>query len=168
MSQERTHQIVYFETALPSVFHQSPEEFLFYLERDGNKFLQFYWEQVGKSFSASGRGDAYGLNYFVRKPDKNVSIVVVLLPSPREAGEAYYEAFVYRPRRITPILRISDMTAVFALTMTSENGEAARTAIVERTRKDQSIEHGAGTQPVVEDFYQAVLGLIRDSRGNIR
>jgi hypothetical protein len=167
MSEERSHQCVFFETALPVVFHQTPEDFLFYLERDGNKFLQFYWEQAGKSISPAERADAYGLNYIVRKPKNNVTIAIVLLPAPQKVGEAYYEVFIYRPLRVTPILRISDVTSVFALTKASDDGEKNKTTIIERTRKEQSIDHGMGTEPVVEDFYLAVLELIRDSRGNL-
>ncbi len=167
MSVERSHQRVFYESALPSVFHATPEDFLFYLERDGNKFLQFYWEQAGKSFSISDRADGYGLNYIIRKPEKAVTVAVVLLPAPQVTDEAYFEVFIYRPRRVTPILRISDMTAVFAQTLISSDGEKPRTNIIECTRKEQIIDHGPGPEPVVEEFYLAVLELIRDSRGNL-
>ena len=167
MSVERSYQRVFYETALPSVFHATPEDFLFYLDRDGNKLLKFYWEQVGKSFTISDRVDAYGLNYIIRKPKDTVTVALVLLPTPQVTDEAYFEAFIYRPRRVTPILRISDRTAVFAQTLVSSNGEKAMTHIIERTRKEQTIDHGPGPEPMVEDFYLTVLELIRDSRGNI-
>jgi hypothetical protein len=167
MPVERSHQRVFFESALPSIFHKSPGDFLFYLDRDGNKFLTFYWEQVGKSINPSDRVEAIGINFIFRKPDKNVTIAIVFLPKPQVAGEAYYTAFVYRPRRVTPILRISDITAVYALTLVSKGGEKAGTSIIELTRKQQTIEHGDGPDPIAEDFYLAVLELIRDSRGNL-
>jgi hypothetical protein len=167
MSVERSHQRVFYESALPSVFHATPEDFLFYLDRDGNKFLQFYWEQAGKSVSMSDRADVYGLNYVVRKPEKAVTVAIVLLPAPQETEEAYFEAFIFRPRRVTPILRISDMTAVFAQTLECSNGEISRTNIIELTRKEKTIDHGPGPEPVVEEFYLTSLELIRDSRGNL-
>jgi len=167
MTGERSHQRVFFETALPTVFHKTPEDFLYYLDRDGNKFLNFYWEQVGKSINPSDRAEAIGINFIFRKPEKNVTIAIVFLPLPQLAGEAYYTAFVYRPRRVTPILMITDRTAVFALTMVSKDGEKPGTAIIELTRKQQAIEHGDGPDPIAEDFYLAVLDLIRDSRGNL-
>jgi hypothetical protein len=164
---ERSYQRVFYETALPSIFHATPEDFLFYLERDGNKFLKFYWEQVGKRHRISDRMDAYGLNYIIRKPKEKVTVALVLLPVPQVTDEAYFEAFVYRPRRLTPVLRISDITTVFAQTLASSAGDKVITKIIERTRKDQTIDHGLGPEPVVEEFYRAVLELIRDSRGNI-
>ncbi len=167
MVSERTQQIVYFEEVLPSVFHDSPGEFLFYLERDGNKFLRFYWDKAGMNFPESTRVEAFGLNYLIREPQKDVTIALVLLPAPQVIGEAFFEALIYRPRRVTPILRISDMTSVFALTMAVVEGGVHQTNIIERTRKDATLEHGVGPAPVVEDFYQAVLELIRDSRGNL-
>jgi hypothetical protein len=167
MSLERSHQRIFYESALPSIFHATPEDFLFYLDKDGNKFLQFYWEQVGKSLGISDRADGYGLNYIVRKPENAVTVAIVLLPTPQVTEEAYFEAFIYRPRRVTPILRITDMTAVFSHTLVSSNGEKTRTNIIERTRKEQIIDHGPGPEPVVENFYLAVLELICDSRGNL-
>jgi hypothetical protein len=167
MSVEHSHQRVFYESALPSIFHATPKDFLFYLDRDGNKFLQFYWEQVGKSLGNSDRADGYGLNYIVRKPEKSVTVAMVLLPAPQVTAEAYFEAFIYRPCRVTPILRISDMTAIFAQTLISSDGKIPRTNIIECTRKEQIINHGPGPEPVVEEFYLAVLELIRDSRGSL-
>jgi hypothetical protein len=167
MSSRRSHATVFQEDALPSVFHKTPEEFIFYLERDGNKFLRFYWEKVGKSYPEAGRADSYGLNYVIRRPQVSVTIVLVLMPAPRKSGEAYYEAFIYRPKRITPILRINDMTSVFTLTMADPVNDSPKTRIMERTRKGGSLDHGEGSAPIVEDFYNAVVELIRDSRGNL-
>jgi hypothetical protein len=167
MSPERSHQCVFYETALPAVFHETPEDFLYYLERDGNKFLLFYWEQVAKSITPSDRGDSYGINFIIHRLQSNVTIAMVLLPAPQRPDEAYYEAFVYRPRRVTPILRISDMTTVYALVLVSPPGELPRTSILEYTKKVQSLNHGDGPEPVVEDFYRSVLELLRDSRGSL-
>jgi hypothetical protein len=167
MSEVRSQQREFYQSALPGLFHATPGDFLYYLERDGNKFLHFYWEQVGKGFSVSDRVDANGLNYTMREPDKGVTIAMVLLPIPRLEGEAYFEAFIYRPHRVTPILRISDRTAVFALTLSHSEGVVPITNIVEFTRKAQTINHGIGPNPAIEDFYQAVIEIIRDSRGNL-
>ncbi len=167
MNTERSHQVVFCEDALPSVFHQTPDQFLQYLERDGNKFLKFYWEQVSKSFVESVRADSYGLNYVIRQPQKDVTIAMVMLPAPQKNGEAYLEAFIYRPRRVTPILLINDMTAVFELVKATDSSENAKTMIIERTRKGESIEHGDGPAQTIEAFYRAVIELLKDSRGNL-
>jgi hypothetical protein len=167
MAAERSQQVVFFEDALPSVFHATPGDFLFYLERDGNKFLRFYWDRVGKGFVEPERMEAFGLNYIIRKPQNDTTIAIILMPAPQKIGEAYYEAFIYRPRRVTPILMINDSTSVFALIMTNPIGENDNTTIVERTRKGEAIDHGEGPAPIVEDFYKVVLELIRDSRGNL-
>jgi hypothetical protein len=167
MATEQSQQIVFFEDVLPSVFHEAPGDFLFYLERDGNKFLRFYWDRAGKNFTEPNRAEALGLNYVIHKPQNDVTIALVLMPMPQAVGEAYYEAFIYRPRRVTPILRISDMTSVFALIMVAGENDTHKTAIIERTRKETTLEHGEGPAPVVENFYKASLELIRDSRGNL-
>ena len=163
----RSHPVVFFEDALPSVFHQSPVQFLYYLERDGNKFLNFYWEQVAKNFAESDRVDPYGLNYVIRLPQKDVTIAMVIMPAPQNNGEAHLEAFVYRPRRVTPILRINDMTGVFALVKAPDISGNPKTRIIERTRKGESIERGEGPPPTTDEFYRVVIELIKDSSGNL-
>jgi hypothetical protein len=167
MAAARSQQIVFFEDVLPSVFHEAPGDFLFYLERDGNKFLRFYWDRAGKIFAESDREEAFGLNYIIRKPQNDLVIALVIMPAPLAVGEAYYEAFIYRPRRVTPILRISDITSVYALIMVTSENDNIKTSIIERTRKEVTLEHGEGPAPVIENFYQAALNLIRDSRGNL-
>jgi hypothetical protein len=158
---------MFFQDVLPSVFHEAPGDFLFYLERDGNKFLRFYWDRTGQNFAESDRAEAFGLNYVIRTPQTDVTIALVIMPAPQVDGEAYYEMLIYRPRRVTPILRISDVTSVFALIKVSDDNDNLKTAIIERTRKGETLEHGEGPEPVVESFYQASLELIRDSRGNL-
>ena len=167
MDTERSQQIVFFQDVLPSVFHEAPGDFLFYLERDGNKFLRFYWDRAGLNFAEPNRGEAFGLNYIIRTPQNEVTIALVILPVPQADGEAYFEVLIHRPRRVTPILRISDVTTVFALIKMSGDSNNLKTAIIERTRKGETLEHGEGPEPVVESFYQASLELIRDSRGNL-
>lgn len=167
MATEPSQQIVFFQDVLPSVFHEAPGDFLFYLERDGNKFLRFYWDRAGLNFAEPDRVEAFGLNYIIRTPQNDVTIAFVILPAPQSDGEAYFEVLIYRPRRVTPILRISDITSVFALIKMSGESDNPKTAIIERTRKQETLEHGEGPAPVVESFYQASLELIRDSRGNL-
>jgi hypothetical protein len=167
MNTERSHAVVFCEDALPSVFHNTPDQFLHYLERDGNKFLKFYWDQVAKTYSGSEQADSYGINYVIRQPQKDVTIAMVILPAPQKIGEAYLEAFVYRPRRVTPILLISDMTAVFELVKAMDESGNPKTLIIERTRKGESIEHGDGPAQTIEAFYRNVIELLKDSRGNL-
>lgn len=167
MPANRSHPIVFSEDALPSVFHQTPVQFIYYLERDGTKFLHFYWQHVAKNYPETDRIDPYGLNYVINRPQKDVTFAIVIMPAPQNIGEPYLEAFVYRPRRVTPILRINDMTAVFMLVKDSDLSDFPKTRIIERTRKGETIDRGEGPLPRVEEFYRVVIDLLKDSRGNL-
>lgn len=167
MEIERTQPIVFSEDALPSIFHQTPGQFIYFLERDGNKFLHFYWEQVGKKFAKTDRVDPYGLNHMIRRPQKDVVVAMVIMPLPRIIGEAYHEAFIFRPRRITTIIHITDITTVFILLRDSMDLDSPRTRIIERTKKGLSIDRGSGPSPSIEEFYRGAIDVIKDSSGNI-
>jgi len=59
----KTHSMIFANEVLPSLFHSTPEAFLAYLQRDGNKFLQFYWHKAGEALPEDQRASSFGLNY---------------------------------------------------------------------------------------------------------
>ena len=105
---EKTQQTIFVSEVLPSLFHSSPEEFLHYLAQDGNKFLRFYWEQAGASLKDREPAAPLGLNYDIRTPDDQTTVVLIALPPPNAEPEAYYAALVYRPQRRMLLFGISE------------------------------------------------------------
>ena len=160
MNKVRTQPVIFETEVLPSLCHDSPEQFLYYLSRDGNKFLQFYWNEAAKNIDEKQRVPFFGLNYEIHQPSKSVTIVIITLPEPRLAPEAYFVALIYRPLRRTPFLNISDTTMVITLERASdENGQPA-TLLVEWDRKLRYEQLGAGPGPSLRDFYRVVCNLI--------
>ena len=135
MVSEKTQQMVFVSEVLPSLFHDTPEQFIRLLARDGAKFLRFYWDEAGKRLEESKRISSFSLNYDLRKPGKNIGVVLVTLPKPQVESEAYFIALIYRPNRVTPILRISDITKVVALEYVFDKKGEADTLLVEWTRE---------------------------------
>jgi hypothetical protein len=157
---DKTQQMVFVSEVLPSLFHDTPEQFIRLLARDGNKFLRFYWDQAGKQFEESKRVSSFGLNYDLRKPGKNVGVVLITLPKPQVVSEAYFVALIYRPYRVTPILRISDITTVVALEYFLDKQGEPDTLLVEWTRKLMREEISKGPAPLLNEFYKAICDLI--------
>jgi hypothetical protein len=153
----KSDQIVFATQAIPALFHRTPEQFLAFLEKDGNKFLRFYWDEAGKNEGVGTRTPPLGLNHDIRKPDPHTTVILVILPRPKAAPEAFYLALVYRPLRRTPFLGVSDTTKVIALELADSVGEAPATLLREWTRKLKSETLGPGPEPHLEQFYQAVL-----------
>ncbi len=152
----KTHQRIFAEDVLPDLFHTTPEQFLALLNRDGTRFLYFYWETAGKSLPAEARAGPFGLNYvFPRLWRKDAAAALILLPKPASEGEAYFSALVYRPYR--RLLLVSDTTAVFNLEMAPGG-----TRLVSWTHRGEREELQAGVEPAQEAFFQAVLDQVRD------
>jgi hypothetical protein len=157
---ERTQQLDFVSLALPDLFHHSPEQFLYLLERDGNKFLRFYWDETGKKLDKDHLENSFGLNHAFRQPAPRVKIALISLPAPRFWGEAFFAALVYRPNRRTPFGFVSDTTKLITLERCLEDGCQPQTLLVEWTRRLEREEIGPGPAPVLKDFYQAVLTLL--------
>jgi hypothetical protein len=147
---------------LPALFHDSPEAFLNLLNRDGTRFLYFYWGEAAKKLPEAQRADPFGLNYVIRKPGPRVDFILALitLPQPANPGEAFYSALAYRPWR--RLLLVSDMTAVFNMEMDEPNGETPQTCLVQWTRRDERELIRREVDMVLEEFYGVVLNELRE------
>lgn len=154
----KTHQMEFVSDALASLFHNSPGEYLTFLNRDGTKFLRFYWDKVGEKIEGARRVDSYGLNYEFRTPEKNTTVVLVTLPRPLVDGESFFAAQVYRPLRRTPFLGISDITRMFTLDRDDESPSG--TYLREWSRRFRLVEIGPGPAPELDAFYEAVMAYL--------
>ncbi len=140
---EKTHPAEFIYRALPAVFHHSPDSFLQFLTRDGNKFLTFYWMEAGKGFTGFDRASFYGLDHEIRIPDPQTIIALITLPKPKAPGECYYAAFIYRPNR--RLLLVIDTTKV--LTLESATGDPAAD-----TPRLVEVDKKLDRQPLGEEF----------------
>lgn len=155
-----SQQEVFVSRVLPSLFHSTPDEFIHYLSRDGNKFLRFYWDQASKDEQTGASASALGLNYDIREPFPKTTVVLITLP--RQAGaRSCFVAAVYRPLRRTPFLGISDSTKVVALELAEESGGEPETQLVEWSRRLEREALGRGPAPKLEEFYRAVCEIVK-------
>jgi hypothetical protein len=147
---------------LPALFHDSPEAFLNLLNRDGTRFLNFYWAEAAKKLPEEQLADRFGLNYVIRKPGprRDFILALITLPQPVNPGEAFYSALAYRPYR--RMLLVSDTTAVFNLEMDEPNGETPQTCLVQWTRREVREVVRRGVEAGLEEFYREVLDELRE------
>ena len=155
-----THQMAFVAEALANLFHNSPGEYLKLLGQDGTKFLRFYWDEVGKNTAGAVRADAFGLNFEIRVPSSYETHVLITLPRPLIAGEAYFVVQVYRPLRHTPFLGVSDITRMYALEL--DPSVESGTRLREYTRRFRQVDAGPGPAPQPEEFYSAVMQILKN------
>ncbi len=158
----RDQQTDFVSQAITDLFHTSPDEFLFLLNRDGTKFLRFYWDQVGKRLPSTQLVPPFGMNYDIRTPWRGATVALITLPKPKKETEAYFVALVYRPNRVTPIFRISDTTMVVALEYRTDSMGNDSTLLVEWTRRFERELLNLNPEPTLDTFYEAVLDEIKE------
>ena len=78
--------------ALPVLFHSQTNQFMKYLEKDGVKFLNFWWNHVGDRLPEEKRVTSAGLAFEVEKIDAKTNLVIITLPTPKEDHDPYFLA----------------------------------------------------------------------------
>ena len=157
----KTQSNLFTTEVLPSLFHGSPGQFVYYLERDGNKLLRFYWDEAGKKLAEEQRASSFGLNYMTRPLPRNSEIILITLPEPCEESEAYYVALIYQPYRRLPFFGVSDISRVVVLERTYDPDCNPSTRLVDIDRHLGKEIIGPGPAPEREAFLAAVNELIR-------
>ncbi len=160
MTNEKTQSQIFTDEVIPSLFHNSPGQFLQYLYRDGNKFLTFYWKLAGEKCPANLKRDSFGLNFYFREPAARTLVTMILLPQPIVDGESYFSALIYRPDR--RILFVSDTTKVINLERYIIPENPSGTRMVEWTRRKVREILDKNPPPYQEEFFRAVIEQIRE------
>ena len=159
---KQSQQQDFVSKALPDLFHTTPQQFMYLLNRDGTKFLRFYWDEVGKKIPEADRISPFGLNFDIRRPRRSVTIAMITLPKPQQTGEAYYVALIHRPYRVTNFFGVSDTTKVLVLESATDSQGNERPLIVEWTRKMKREPLVTLPEPDREEFYKMVLAAIKE------
>jgi hypothetical protein len=155
-----THSQTFTNKVLPQLFHGAPAQFWQYLDRDGTKFLVFYWDTAREKLPVDLRASHFGLNYTVSEPAPRTRVALILLPEPKVPGEAYYSALIYRPDR--RILLVTDMTRIFNLEYILDEAGQPATRLVQWDTHLQRIEYPDFVAPSPEPFLAAVMQHLDD------
>jgi hypothetical protein len=147
---------------LPDLFHAAPDQFLFYLERDGIKVIHFYWNEIAKKLPRSAVQPALGLSFEIRRPRPRVTVVLISMPLPHNPGEVYYTGLCHRPYRVMPFGWLSDTSKVLNLEWLPSGDQPDGTLLVEWSKRHGREVIGRGPVADLDYFYQAVLEEIKD------
>lgn len=155
MDKSRSQHYNFTFESLPIIFHSQTDHFMKYLEKDGIKFLQFWWDQMGIRLDDDQASDIEGMAYEIREvPEKKSTVVIITMPRPKNLGEAYLVGLVKTPKKRFPV-RLSN-TRVFALEYVAANESAGGTIFGELTPRARYLRMGEGPQPDPDDFFEKV------------
>lgn len=157
MDKNKSQHFNFCHEALPVLFHSQTKGFFEFLERDGLKFLKFWWDHVGERLDDSKCSSFAGTQFEIRElPEKKARVVLVRLPTPTTDFEFYMMALIRTPERRLPMVRLPN-TRVFALERVPTEMGANGTLLVEITPRGRMLRVGAGPKPSLQTFYNTVL-----------
>lgn len=152
VTEPRRHHYEFAHVALPAFAFEGPADMLEVLGGpDAAEFLALLWKRVGEELPGRERLPVDGLGHRVWRGDDQV-YVVVTLPKPLVAGEAWCVALFFETDREPPRLRY------FALEFGT--GEPPGTTVAEWNDEPERQELGAGPVPDAEAFYTYLSGLL--------
>ena len=141
--------------AIPILFHSSTNSFMKYIEKDGKKFLEFYWNHVGDRLPEEKRTSPAGLAFEVESIDKRTQLVIITLPTPKVDGDPYFLGLVVRPERRFGWVRIPN-SLCYVLKRADDCGQPHLTRFGEMTPRALFRERGIGLAPTKLDFKRTV------------
>jgi len=155
----------YTHETIPIVWHKQTEDFLKYLDKDGIKFLKFWWKHLVDNMGIKIISDPEGLGFQLKeladKEGKSVKIVLLTLPKPTIVGEVYYMVLGKFPKKISffdMFLVRLPTTRILALQLEGyEDDGTPKTGLYELTRSARNVRIGVGCEPVLDTFYKFCL-----------
>jgi hypothetical protein len=159
MDKNRSQHFNFAFESLPVVFHSQTKDFFKYLDRDGNKFLEFWWDHIGLRLDEDKEVDFEGTHYEIRElPEKKSKMVLVTLPEPKNLFEVYMMALVELPKKRWPVYIPN--TRIFVLESVPTKLSETKTIIGEVTPRARYIRKGNGPAVDLEAFYQQVCEIL--------
>ncbi len=145
--------------SLPTIFHSQTKDFFNYLERDGIKFLKFWWTHMGVRLGLDEDDPFEDVSFKVKEiPEKKSRVVLLTLPTPKNYHEAYFMILIEEPIKRFPV-RLPN-TRVFILEYVPTADSETGTSYGEITRSARYVRYGDGTVPELDTFYRFVLSKV--------
>lgn len=154
----RRHHYIFAHKVLPKMFFDDPEKFLDIIAHHGNRFLGWLWTDVGEKIKEGNSIPIERLDHRIIRRENDLTVIVIALPMPVAAPEAYFVAAAHRPGSAS---HPEAMARFMTLERSSLPGEdRVGTFLCEWTRDEAHLNYGRGCKPNVESFVGAILALL--------
>lgn len=164
MENDKSQHYNFTHEALPILFHKESRGVFNYLEKDGVKFLRFWWDNVGSRLPEAMARSYEGMTVQVKDIEKGIKMVFVDLPQPREPGEVYYMAMFKMPESRNPFVRRFTVRKTQVYSLEYEGGQEGghqKTGIYELTPRARNVRLKDGCAPNKTDFIKEVRRIMK-------
>ncbi len=163
MDKKKSQHFNFSYEALPIIFHSQTKDFEKYLEKDGLKFLEFWWNHVGQMLPYEKLSSFAGTTYEVFDLTEKTKITIITLPKPQEEGEMYYLGFIRNPERRFGWVKLPTCRAI-GLVMRSKERFESGTELGDLTPRGLFVSLGEGPEAEYEAFKQSVIEIAQKMR----
>ncbi len=163
MDKNKSHQWNYVFEAIPALFHNQTDGFVKLLEKDGVKFLKFWWDHMGDRLPPEKRVTAGGLTFEKEELNAKTQLITIILPSPREDGDAYFIGLIPKPERRFAIVRFYN-SSMFVLIRKDDVNQPNHTSFGEVTPRGNYRERGIGLKPTKQDFKRIIKNRVEKKK----
>lgn len=158
---KKTHSYRFAFEAINTLFQRNTKEFNLFLERDGIKFLKFWWDRVGNDVPEEERREARGLAFTHRNLDDGRRVTLITCPTPIAEPEAYFLALIPKPIKHNYFFSWKNLTRFITLEYKVNEDGRPTTQLAEWTYRFNHFPIEGQCPPELEAFWQTVKGLYR-------
>ena len=159
MAEKQSQHQKYSLEVIPLLFHHETQKFMSMLQRDGVKFLEFWWNRAGLEVDETQRSSVEGIQFEIKTYSDGREIVIIKMPGPRKGGEAYFLGMVTRPLKRS-IFSWKNLARVFVLTRDNVENADRQTMLAELTRSARYVTIGKGPRPTQKAFLESITDLL--------
>ena len=157
MDKKKSQHYNFCYDVMPALFHSQTKDFMKYIERDGLKFLEFWWNHIGNQLAADKLTPFTSTSYEIVDLDMKppTKIIFIALPPPQENGEMYFLALVRKPERKFGWVRLPS-TRILAQAKQSKDRFESGTEFGDLTPRGTFVSVGEGSGTSFSEFKRKV------------
>jgi hypothetical protein len=145
---------------MPSLFHSQTDDFMTYLQRDGLKFLEFWWNHVGQQLPFEQLVPFSSLKYEIVERTPSTKIIFITLPPPKNEGEMFFMALIRNPEKRFAWVRLPS-TRMIGLVKRSKDKYKSGTELGDLTPRAIFVSIGEGPTPTMQEFKDKIFDLTK-------
>jgi hypothetical protein len=159
MAEPKNQHYLFAYQVLPGIFYSQDTQFLYYLERDGKKFLNFWWDHDVAKLDESLLRSSEGLSFEIHDY-KDRKLILIVLPDPAAEPEVYFLALLGKPKK-SSLFAWKNLARVIALQRRVVSDGTEKAVLLDITPRGRRVDiPGASCPPDLKDFYKKVIEIL--------
>jgi hypothetical protein len=163
MDKKKSQHYNFCYDVIPALFHSQTNDFMMYIDRDGVKFLEFWWNHVGSQLPAEQLVSFANTKMEIEERSPSQRIIFITLPPPLHEQEMYFLALVRNPERHFAWVRLPS-TRILGLVKRSKDTFESGTELGDLTPRAIFVSQGVGPVPSLGEFKKLVFEMTKSKK----